>query len=228
MNNLKLVLGGPGCGKTTRLLDIVAEEMQAGVPASAIAFVTFTKAAATEAKERAAARFTLDAEVDLPWFRTIHSLAYARLGIGRDEVMDRRDWKEFGEIVGETLTGNWDPNDGIAPSSGREVGDSMLRVVDFAATTMVTLEEAWHRMDEFVDWHRLLRFAEALRLYKLDSDKLDFSDMLRLYIERGDRSEERRALPLGTDLRALYQALPPERARRRRGVSSTSGVGRLP
>src|SRR3954464_13673202 len=98
MNNLKLVLGGPGCGKTTRLLDIVAEEMRGGIPASSIAFVTFTKAAAEEAKEREGALFALD-PTDLPWFRTIHSLAYARLGIGRDDVMDRRDWKEFGDIV---------------------------------------------------------------------------------------------------------------------------------
>jgi superfamily I DNA/RNA helicase len=184
MNNLKLVLGGPGCGKTTRLLEIVHDELNHGVPASAIAFVTFTKAAATEAKERAAEKFSLNPETDLPWFRTIHSLAYARLGINRDEVMDRRDWKEFGTIVGEPMSGNYDPTDGVV-SAGANIGDAMLRIVDFAATTMMTLEDAWHALDEAVDWHRLLRFSEALKFYKQDSDKVDFSDMLRLYITSG-------------------------------------------
>jgi superfamily I DNA/RNA helicase len=186
VNNLRLILGGPGCGKTTRLLEIVAEEMTAGVPASAIAFVTFTKAAADEARDRAAALFALDPK-DLPWFRTIHSLAYARLGVTRDEVMDRKDWIEFGAVVGEELTGNYDPTDGVVSTSGgRETGDAMLRIVDFAATTMRTLEQSWRDLDEAVDWHRLVRFAEALRFYKEDSDKMDFGDMLRAYIDHGD------------------------------------------
>lgn len=184
MNNLKLVLGGPGCGKTTRLLAIVAEEMSNGVLPQNIAFVTFTKAAATEAKERAAAQFGLDPATDLPWFRTIHSLAYAQLKVGRDEVMDKRDWREFGEVVGEKMTGFYDASDGL-PGGGREIGDTMLRIVDYAATTLVDLETAWHSLDEVVDWWRLRRFADALRLYKEDSDKLDFTDMLLRYIGDG-------------------------------------------
>lgn len=194
MNNLKLVLGGPGCGKTTRLLAIVEEELNAGVPASAIAFVTFTKAAATEAKERAAIKFGLDPKVDLPWFRTIHSLAYAKLGIARDEVMDRRDWKEFGDVVGETLSGTYDATEGAPSGGGREIGDSMLRVVDYAATTLLSLAEAWHHLDEFVDWHRLERFASALRSYKDDSDKLDYADMLLRYGREGEPVDVRVAV----------------------------------
>jgi superfamily I DNA/RNA helicase len=58
--------------------------------------------------------------------------------------------------------------------------------VDFAATTMRTLEEAWHYLDEAVDWYRLRRFAEALRCYKEDTDKMDFTDMLVHYVERGE------------------------------------------
>jgi len=194
MNNLKLVLGGPGCGKTTRLLQIVEEELNAGVPASAIAFVTFTKAAATEAKERAAIKFGLDPKTDLPWFRTIHSLAYAKLGVSRDEVMDRRDWVEFGHVVGETMSGTYDATEGPPSGGGREIGDSMLRVVDYAATTLLSLAEAWHSLDEFVDWHRLERFASALRAYKDDSDKLDYADMLLRYGREGEPVDVRVAV----------------------------------
>lgn len=184
VNNLKLVLGGPGCGKTTRLLAIVAEEMHAGVMPQHIAFVTFTKSAATEAKERAAVAFGLDPETDLPWFRTIHSLTYAQLKVGRDEVMDKRDWKEFGEVVGERITGYYEASDG-APGGGREIGDTMLRIVDYAATTLMDLDAAWRHLDEAVDWWRLRRFADAMRAYKEDSDKIDFTDMLLRYIRDG-------------------------------------------
>lgn len=188
MNNLHLVLGGPGCGKTTRLLNIVAEEMSRGVYPNHIAFVTFTKSAAETAKARAAAQFSLNPETDLPWFRTIHSLAYAKLGIHREEVMDRRDWKEFGQIVGEVMTGFYE-NDSAPTGNGKEIGDTMLRIVDYAATTLMPLVEAWHALDEVVDWYRLERFAAALRAYKEDSDKIDFTDMLLRYIREGSPVE---------------------------------------
>lgn len=189
MNNLHLVLGGPGTGKTTRLLDIVAEEMSRGVYPKHIAFVTFTKSAAETAKTRAAKQFSLNPETDLPWFRTIHSLAYAKLGIHRDEVMDRRDWKEFGAIVGEAMTGFYDNADGAPSTNGKEIGDTMLRIVDYAATTLMPLADAWHALDEVVDWYRLERFAAALRAYKEDSDKIDFTDMLLRYIKDGSPVE---------------------------------------
>lgn len=185
MNNLKLILGGPGCGKTTRLLQIVEQEMNNGVPPSAIAFVTFTKAAAEEAKQRAAAQFSLSGD-DLPWFRTIHSLAYARLNIQRDEMLTGKDWQEFAEMVNEPMSGGLDASDG-APivASGREIGDVLLRICDYAATTMMPLDEAWHSLNEPVPWFRLKRFADALTQYKSDTGRMDFTDLLKHYAASG-------------------------------------------
>ena len=102
MTALTLVLGGPGCGKTTHLLDVVREHLAAGIAPAQIAFVSFTRAAANEAAERAAKQFGL-AEDDLPWFRTIHSLCFARLGASREEVLGPKDWREFGTLVGFSL-----------------------------------------------------------------------------------------------------------------------------
>jgi superfamily I DNA/RNA helicase len=206
---LQLVLGGPGCGKTTKLLSKVEEWLGAGIPASQIAFVSFTKAAVAEAKRLAAAQFGLDPEKDLPWFRTIHSLAYARLGITKDEVMDRKDWLEFSKLSGEILTGTWSVEDGAPMASTRETGDIMLRIVDYAATTRLTLQDAWHRLDEAVDWFRLLRFSETLRLYKADSDKIDFTDMLVRYAREGEPIPVRKAvIDEGQDLtRAQWEVV---------------------
>lgn len=193
-NKLQLILGGPGTGKTTRLLDIVATELRNGIPASAIAFVTFTKVAAAEAKQRAAEQFGLDPEQDLPWFRTIHSVAYAQLQVTKEEVMDVKDWRAFSELVGETVTVVTQLHQLDVPGDDevfgqrmgqREMGDTMLRVVDFAATTMTSLEEARHTLNEEVGEKRLWRFAETLRWFKQDMDKMDFNDMIVRYATTG-------------------------------------------
>jgi len=183
LNNLRLILGGPGCGKTTRLLEIVEAELQSGVRPSEIAFCTFTKAAAKEAQQRAAEKFGLDADEDLPWFRTIHSLAYKALGITRDEVMGWRDWKEFADLLGCDITGHYNM-DTLIPSGTK--GDRMLRVADYAATTMISLEEAWHELGEAVDWRELVYFDESFSRYKSESSKIDFTDMLVHYLNNGD------------------------------------------
>lgn len=180
---LRLVLGGPGCGKTTRLLSIVQEEMESGVYPRQIAFVTFTKAAAREAQERAANQFGLDPDKDLPWFRTIHSLAYSSLGLSRDEVMAGRDWRELSTVTGEELSGSIE-TDSFMPSGS--VGNQMLRIIDYSSNRLISLEEAWHELGQAVDWWRLRRFDEAFAAYKADCGKMDFNDMVFNYSRHGE------------------------------------------
>lgn len=68
-----LILGGPGAGKTHRLMDILDSELSAGTRPDRIAFVSFTRRAVKEARERVLVRFKLS-EHDTPYFRTLHSL----------------------------------------------------------------------------------------------------------------------------------------------------------
>jgi DNA helicase II / ATP-dependent DNA helicase PcrA len=180
---LKLILGGPGSGKTTKLLNIIEQEMSNGVAPHEISYVAFTRAAANEAAERAAAKFSLDPEADLPWFRTIHSLAYKKLAMGREEVLDKKDLRKFGSVVGEKISGDYDSD---TVTFGGSKGDQMLRIVDYANTTMITLEQSWHILDEQVDWWELKRFDEAYSAYKTDVGKVDFTDLLLSYVQDGD------------------------------------------
>lgn len=182
---MKLILGGPGCGKTTRLLSIVERELADGVAPGEIAFVTFTKAAAEEARTRASAALGLgDAKEELPWFRTIHSLAYRALALTRGEVMNAENWREFSEMSGEEVTGRYETDEAFSSGSARK-GDRYLRVIDYAATTMKPLRDAYDEVGEGLEWWSLLRFDGLLTSYKVAIAKLDFTDMLLHYLREG-------------------------------------------
>ena len=117
-----IILGPPGTGKTTTLLNLVDDFMKAGVDPKRIGYFSFTRKAAHEAASRAAEKFNLDEKQDLIYFRTLHSLAFRMLGLNKERVMKKEDYpwnekesnmteKEWNEhkdwvfsFVGETVT----------------------------------------------------------------------------------------------------------------------------
>ena len=75
------IYGPPGTGKTTKLLQYVKTFLKLGTPIDKIGYFAFTTKAANEAINR-----MLDGDKnlqrkDLKHFRTLHSLAFNRLGI---------------------------------------------------------------------------------------------------------------------------------------------------
>ena len=80
-----IILGPPGTGKTTTLLNLVDQFIQDGIRPKQIGYFSFTKKAATEAATRAADKFGLDVENDLAFFRTLHSYAFNQLGMTREK-----------------------------------------------------------------------------------------------------------------------------------------------
>ena len=74
-----IVLGPPGTGKTTTLLKKVDSYLKNTDP-DKIGYFAFTQKAAHEARDRAIKQFNLT-EDDLPYFRTLHSLAFRKLGL---------------------------------------------------------------------------------------------------------------------------------------------------
>ena len=89
MSRVNIILGPPGTGKTTTLLNVVDEAISSGMPPEKIAYLAFTRKAAYEAQERAMARFNIDSD-RLPYFRTLHSLAFKKLGIQIFKINSRK------------------------------------------------------------------------------------------------------------------------------------------
>src|SRR5690242_7735729 len=101
--NTHIILGPPGTGKTTKLISTVEEFLQEGTPPERICFVSFTKRAANEAKERAIEKFKLS-ETQLPYFRTIHSLAFQQMNYEPRQVMNWNNYLDICKMLGLTIS----------------------------------------------------------------------------------------------------------------------------
>ncbi|MEU1818668.1 ATP-dependent DNA helicase [Streptomyces roseifaciens] len=77
-----LVLAGPGTGKTTTLVEAVAERVRRGTPPERILVLTFSRKAAVELRDRMAAR--LGAGSAAPQATTFHSYCYALVRAHQD------------------------------------------------------------------------------------------------------------------------------------------------
>lgn len=84
------IFGPPGTGKTTELLRIMERELREGVPPHRIAYLTFSKDASRVAVERAREQFDYSRQ-ELPWVRTIHSVAYQLLDATRAQLLSSPD-----------------------------------------------------------------------------------------------------------------------------------------
>jgi DNA helicase-2/ATP-dependent DNA helicase PcrA len=178
----EIILGPPGTGKTTYLLNLVEDALDKGVDPQQMGFVAFTKKAAKEAVERAEARFCLS-EKQLPYFRTLHSLAFRMLGMNRERVLSKSQIKEFGDILGLKLRGSVSPTEGTVSNS--LPGDKALFISGLSRLRCVPLQEQWRENTEDLGWHELDRVHRGLKKFKESRGLFDYTDMLELYLEQG-------------------------------------------
>jgi DNA helicase-2/ATP-dependent DNA helicase PcrA len=173
-----VVLGPPGTGKTTYLLERVENFLQAGVSPEKLGYVAFTKKAANEALTRAVEKFGYDPK-ELSYFRTLHSLCYHWLGLTRSDVMARSNLKDFSKTIGERINSAWD---GENLMSLNNKGDTMLFLENMARNKCTPYQEQWNSANPDISWMHFEWFIKNYSKYKASNFLIDYTDMLEMFI----------------------------------------------
>lgn len=174
--------GPPGTGKTTLLLNMVEEALASNINPHDIAFLAFTKKAATEAKERASLRFKLNLDSDLFYFRTLHSLAYNLLNLSKKDLMQPKHFNELSSLIGFQL--NVKRIGEIGEEAPTGVTDHpLLSLINLARLKKTPLHNEYNATEISFTWHEVDYVAQSYDEYKRTRGLLDYTDMLELFVK---------------------------------------------
>jgi superfamily I DNA/RNA helicase len=174
------IYGPPGTGKTTKLIDYVKTFYKLGTPLDKIGYFAFTTKAAKEAIKRMLDEHKNLQQKDLKHFRTLHSLAFNRLGMKKAQVMQDEHYEDIGRKVGIEVTVY---SDGQESTGFVDSNSEYFNLINAARIKEISIEDEYNTgMYSYELEKNLLHILEGeLNNYK-DSFKLyDFNDMIEKF-----------------------------------------------
>lgn len=174
---IEILHASAGTGKTHVLIDKVIEAVKSGVHPQRIAFVSFTKAAAEVARDRAAQALNIPRS-QLPNFRTIHSMAFRGVNANRQQMMSEDRYTEFGNEIGMRLH-----NVMVSSTEGLDWEDIQDRNIVSLEQLYRNNRQAYERITEDrIDNARLVNYMRFYKQFKQQHGYVDFTDLLEKYI----------------------------------------------
>lgn len=186
VTNVVKYAGPPGTGKTTTLLNELEKILRSGVDPERIVFTTFTRAGAYEARDRTVERFNLSTN-RLPYFKTLHALCFSLLPTRG--VMAPSDWFSIARQIGVSFSVKFSEDEGLP--RGQTKGDYLMSLWSLSRVMRIPLEQVFDRRKDYlrgfdqVTFSELNHFIETVRNYKVASGKIDYTDMLELWLTEG-------------------------------------------
>lgn len=182
MGKIVKVFGPPGTGKTTYLLDRVNELIDEGISPARIGYFAFTRKAAHEARDRAIARFDFLQRSDFGNFRTLHSLAYARLGLNPDKMLKA---KLFAEFVAKYNITDASVSVGDEPSEVT-VNNPILNVYNLARLRCVHPKIQYDRSELKIAWRHFEYIYLSYEEFLKEHNVYDYTNLLEAFATAKD------------------------------------------
>ena len=177
---IRKIYGPPGTGKTTRLINYVKTLVKFDTPINKIGYFAFTKKAAEEAIDRMLDWHTALERKNLKYFRTLHSLAFTKLGLKKSNVMQDEHYEDIGRKLGIEVTvySNGDEKTGFVDSDSE-----YFNIINAARIKENTIEEEYNTdmYSEDIDKHQLKILKDEVDNYKQAFGLVDFTDMIEKF-----------------------------------------------
>lgn len=173
MNNVQMIFGAPGCGKTTYLIKILEGLLLTTSP-DKIAFVSFTKKGSYEGRSRAIEKFGYK-EKDFPFFRTIHSIAFRELKMSRSDMISKKNYKEFSSAMGMNFLGYY--TEDLVNNDDKYLFYHALRRNNPSSAK---------GMEWDMDLRTVALVSSNYERYKKEMRVLDFDDLIDNFTKKGE------------------------------------------
>jgi DNA helicase-2/ATP-dependent DNA helicase PcrA len=139
---------------------------ESGVQAERVAFVSFTRAAASEALSRLGLKRSDNVS-------TIHAMAFRHMGLRQTQVVDSMKLREFSTVMGIPIIGKSPEDD-----EERADGDFYLDLLNYARNTFSNPAEVYDISDRPGTRAEFNAFVRAYADWKSTYGYYDFTDML--------------------------------------------------
>lgn len=164
------IIGGPGCGKTTRLYQLVEQAIKRFGPEK-IMVCSFTDAAAWNALNRLKSIPGIETSKEKRRIRTLHSFAYRQLG-GDTKITEVHFLKE------------WNKSHPEIRLSDRSTDDSNTEVKTLGDTLLAEVQRNRALKKPETEWNIQARnFYGKWRRFKRETGSMDFTDIIQTCLE---------------------------------------------
>jgi superfamily I DNA/RNA helicase len=172
--------GPPGTGKTHRLISRVKAYTRTGVPLHKIGYFAFTRKAAAEACERIGVN-----KKEIPYFQTLHSFAYHRLGLHEENIMQPYHYEELGRRLGIKV--NYVDKFNEEETNFLSCNDPYFQMIGRAMNRNITIREEFDRNEhdrKAIEWVTLEHIYDNYLKYKVKSKLYDFNDIITMVCQK--------------------------------------------
>lgn len=181
---IRKVLGPPGTGKTEYLLNEVSKYLKNGVPLNKIGYFAFTRKAANEARERFLNMHKQYTRTDVKFFQTLHSLAFHRLGMSEDNVMQPVHYEQIGKELSIRVNAYSEDNENGYLNCDNEY----FKLISKARVKNISIEDEFNSNEwsRDIDLETLQHIYMNFLNFKKQNNLDDYTDMIVKFVSNPD------------------------------------------